>query len=83
MKDGVRVSDVTEKMISDNLYSAPDPDPDIIVRPGGEMRLSNFLIWQASYSELYFCPDHWPAFNEKSLERLIIEYNRRERRFGK
>lgn len=83
IKAGVRAGDVTEKMVSDNLYSAPDPDPDIIVRPGGEQRLSNFLIWQASYSELYFCPEHWPAFDEKSLERLIEEYNRRERRFGK
>jgi len=74
---------VTEKVVSDNLYMADLPDPDLIIRTSGEYRLSNFLTWQSSYSELYFIKKHWPDFSEKDLDEAIEEYLRRTRRFGK
>ena len=64
------------------LYSAGIPDPDLIIRPSGELRLSNFLIWQSAYSELYFTDVLWPDFSEAELDRAIEAYSRRERRFG-
>lgn len=79
----VSIENISEDLISRNLYTSGDPDPDLIIRPGGEMRLSNFLIWQASYAELYFTSKLWPDFDEKELDKAIEEYNRRERRFGK
>ena len=78
----IKPQKITEDLIANNLYTAGDPDPDMIIRPGGEQRLSNFLIWQASYSELYFCSKFWPEFDEKELDKAIEEYSRRERRFG-
>lgn len=83
VKSGISSENITEDLISKNLYTSGDPDPDLIIRPGGEMRLSNFLIWQASYAELYFSSKLWPEFDEKELDKAIMEYNRRERRFGK
>ncbi|MFA5070603.1 MAG: isoprenyl transferase [Patescibacteria group bacterium] len=73
---------ITEKLVAENLYTAGMPDPDLIIRTSGEMRLSNFLTWQSSYSELYFIKKHWPDFSEKDLDEAIAEYSRRQRRFG-
>ena len=64
------------------LYTGGQPDPDLIIRPSGELRLSNFLIWQAAYSEFVFMDVLWPDFKEKDLERAFEEYARRDRRFG-
>jgi undecaprenyl diphosphate synthase len=83
IKSGIKPDDLSEDLISKNLYTGSDPEPSMIVRPGGEMRFSNFLIWQASYSELYFTGKFWPEFDEKELDKAIEEYNKRERRFGK
>ena len=75
--------EITEDLISQNLYTAGQPEPELIIRPGGESRLSNFLLWQSSYSELYFSPILWPDFNEKELETAITWYQQRDRRLGK
>ena len=76
------VSAVTADKLASYL-DAPDlPDPDLIIRTSGEQRLSNFLLWQAAYSELVFVPTYWPDFDRSTLEGAIAEYNRRERRFG-
>jgi len=72
----------SEESFSNYLYSAGIPDPDLIIRPSGEMRLSNFLLWQAAYSELYFTDVLWPDFNERELDRAIHAYQNRERRYG-
>ncbi|MDB5876028.1 MAG: Undecaprenyl pyrophosphate synthetase, partial [Ramlibacter sp.] len=78
----VKPDAVTEEMIGRHL-DAPDlSDPDLIIRTSGEQRLSNFLMWQAAYSELVFLPIHWPDFDKAALEGAIAEYARRERRFG-
>ena len=76
-------SDITEEMIGKLLRTGDAPDPDLFIRPGGEIRLSGFLLWQSSYSELYFANPLWPDFNEEELEKAIDEFNRRKRRFGK
>jgi undecaprenyl diphosphate synthase len=73
---------ITAELLGENL-DAPDlPDPDLIIRTSGEQRLSNFLLWQAAYSELVFVPTYWPDFDRAALESAIAEYHRRERRFG-
>jgi undecaprenyl diphosphate synthase len=78
----IPVADVTAEKLATYL-DAPDlPDPDLIIRTSGEQRLSNFLLWQAAYSELVFVPVHWPDFDRAALEQAIIEYRGRERRFG-
>jgi undecaprenyl diphosphate synthase len=59
------------------------PDPDLLIRTGGEVRISNYLLWQIAYSELYFCDTYWPDFNEESLHQAIADYQHRQRRFGK
>ncbi len=74
---------VTEQALSDELYTAGIPDPDLLIRTGGEQRLSNFLLWQAAYAELLFSPVMWPDFGEKEFCEALAEYARRERRFGK
>jgi len=74
---------ITEKNISDNIWTAKLPDPDLIIRTGGERRLSNFLTWQSVYSELFFCDKPWPAFTKKDLDNVLEDYSKRERRFGK
>ena len=71
---------ITEDVISQNLWTS---DLDLIIRTGKEQRISNFLIWQAAYSELYFCKKYWPAFTEKDLDEALADYARRQRRFGK
>lgn len=83
VKDGtVGIDDISEEMISDNLYTAGMPDPDIIIRPSGEYRLSNFLIWQAAYSEYWYSDVLWPDFKPKHIDKAIEDYNHRNRRFG-
>lgn len=74
--------ELTEEAFSDLLYSAGVPDPDLIIRPSGEVRTSNFLLWQSAYSEYYFCDTLWPDFSEKDLEKAIESYNHRNRRYG-
>ena len=80
VKDG---KDITVDSISENLYTAPFGEPDIIVRTGGEYRLSNFMLFQGAYSELYFTDVLWPDFNEKEMDKVLVEYSKRTRRFGK
>lgn len=75
-------STITEQDISNTLYTSGQPDPDLIVRASGEHRLSNFLLWQSAYSEFYFPKEMWPEFNKKTVEKCILEYQKRERRFG-
>ena len=73
---------INEKMIGDFLYTNGEPDPDLIIRTGGEVRLSNFLLWQSTYSELYFTDTLWPDFSPAQLDKAIAEYQKRTRRFG-
>lgn len=77
-----REDEITEEVIAQNLYSSGLPDPDLLIRPGGEYRLSNFLLWQSAYSELYFTDKLWPDFKEADIDEAVREYNRRSRRFG-
>lgn len=76
-------ADIGEKMLAGHLYSAGQPDPDLLIRTGGERRLSNFLLWQLSYAELYFTETKWPDFRRQHLLEAIAAYNQRQRRFGK
>jgi len=80
LKKKINPDEINESVISKNLWTS---DLDLIIRTGKEQRISNFLIWQAAYSELYFCPKYWPDFNEKDLDQAFTEYNRRQRRFGR
>ena len=81
--DGVhKPEDLTEELLSSYLYSADVPDPELIIRPSGEKRTSNFLLWQSAYSEYVFMNVLWPDFSEKDLDAAIEEYHRRNRRFG-
>lgn len=73
---------ITEDIITQHLNTATYPDPELLIRTGGEVRMSNFLLWQAAYSELYFCDTFWPDFGAKELEEALQYYRRRERRFG-
>jgi undecaprenyl diphosphate synthase len=75
-------NDITEDVISDNLFSAGIPDPDLIIRPSGELRISNFLLWQSAYSEFYFTDRLWPDFGEKDINRALHDFENRKRRFG-
>ena len=75
-------SEITEQMIGARLYTAGLPDPDLIIRPSGELRLSNFLTWQSAYAELWFSDILWPDFTPEDLDRAILDYNERNRRFG-
>ena len=77
------VGDITEDTVSQNLTTASIPDPDLLIRTGGELRISNYLLWQIAYSELYFCDTFWPDFNEADLHKAIADYQHRQRRFGK
>jgi len=83
IKDKIPAEKIDEKLVSDYLYTKDQPDPDLIIRPGGELRLSNFLLWQMSYAELYFTDILWPDFGPKELEKVLIWYQDRERRMGK
>lgn len=75
-------ADVSEELVADALYTAGQPDPDLIIRPSGEVRLSNFLVWQSAYAEFYFDDVLWPDFTPADLDRAIAAYNQRDRRFG-
>ena len=77
------VGDITEDTVSQSLTTASIPDPDLLIRTGGELRISNYLLWQIAYSELYFCDTFWPDFNEADLHKAIADYQHRQRRFGK
>ncbi|MCR5523247.1 MAG: isoprenyl transferase [Clostridia bacterium] len=74
--------DISEKDISDNIFTSGQPDPDLIIRPSGEYRLSNFMIWQAAYSEFWYSDILWPDFTSDDLDKAIIDYCKRSRRFG-
>ena len=76
-------SDITEELISKRMTTNFMPDPDLLIRTGGELRISNYLLWQIAYSELYFCDTYWPDFSEDDLHKAIESYSSRQRRFGK
>lgn len=76
-------SDIDDELISSRMQTAFMPDPDLLIRTGGEVRISNYLLWQIAYSELYFCDTYWPDFDEKALRDAIVCYQIRQRRFGK
>ena len=83
LKEGkITENEITEELISQNLYTEDIPDPDLIIRTSGEQRLSGFLAWQSTYSELYFVQKNWPDFSEGDLDEAIAEFNRRTRKFG-
>lgn len=80
---GVKPEDVTEEMISENLYTKNIPDPDLLIRTGGEKRISNYLLWQIAYSEILVTDEYWPEFGRDSLAKAVEEFKNRQRRFGK
>lgn len=82
MEKGYGKNDITEELISENLYTAGQSDPDLLIRPGGEIRLSNFLIYQLAYTELYFTDVLWPDFTEDDLREAILAFTKRDRRYG-
>lgn len=79
----IKESDINEEMISQQLTTNFMPDPELLIRTGGELRISNYLLWQIAYSELYFCDTYWPDFAEEDLHKAIADYQSRQRRFGK
>jgi undecaprenyl diphosphate synthase len=81
--DGIEPNDITDESVSKYLYTAGVPDPDLVIRTSGELRISNFLIWQAAYAEWYFTPVYWPDFNREELLAALVEFNQRERRYGR
>lgn len=80
---GINAEDITEKTISENLYTNGIPDPDLLIRTGGEKRVSNYLLWQIAYSEILVTKQYWPEFDKKSLAEAVEEFHNRQRRFGK
>ena len=84
VKEGrLDVDSISEDTIADHLYTNFMPDPELLIRTGGELRISNYLLWQIAYSELYFCDTYWPDFDEACLHKAIADYQHRQRRFGK
>lgn len=79
----IKPEDITEQMVSENLYTKNIPDPDLLIRTSGEKRISNYLLWQIAYSEIYVTEQYWPDFNKQSLADAVCEYHSRSRRFGK
>lgn len=79
----VKPEEITEEYVTKHLQTSFMPDPDLLIRTGGELRISNYLLWQCAYSEFYFCDTYWPDFMEKDLHRAIAAYQQRQRRFGK
>lgn len=82
-KTGIDPDEITEELISKNLYTKDIPDPDLLIRTGGEKRISNYLLWQLAYSEIYVTNAYWPDFNDDELVKAILEFQHRNRRFGK
>ena len=82
-KGELKMEDITESAISERLCTNFMPDPDLLIRTGGELRISNYMLWQLAYSELYFCDTYWPDFTEEDLRKAIADYQGRQRRFGK
>ncbi len=84
VKDGtLNVDDISEETISEHMVTNFMPDPELLIRTGGELRISNYLLWQIAYTELYFCDTYWPDFSEEDLHKAIESYQNRQRRFGK
>jgi len=83
IKGKISPEDIDMDLVGQHLYTYDIPDPDLLIRTSGEKRISNFLLWQLSYAELYFTPTYWPDFDRECLYRAVVEYSRRERRFGK
>jgi undecaprenyl diphosphate synthase len=84
VKDGkLDVNDINEDTVDKRLWTSFMPDPELLIRTGGELRISNYLLWQIAYSELYFCDTYWPDFSEEDLHKAIASYQNRQRRFGK
>ena len=81
--DNLKIDDINEEIISQNLFTKDIPDPDLLIRTGGENRLSNFLLWQSAYTELYFSNKFWPDFNKEDLYEALHDYEKRDRRFGR
>lgn len=82
LDNNIKVEDIDEQLISNHLYTSGMPDPDIVIRPSGELRLSNYLLWQSAYSEFWFSNINWPDFTERDLHKAISDYQNRNRRFG-
>lgn len=82
LENKISIDDIDEKLIADNLYTESQPDPDLLIRPGGELRTSNFLPWQLVYSEFYFTNKYWPDFSNDDLMEAIQTFNKRNRKFG-
>ena len=83
VSQGIQADDITEDLISKQLYTQNIPDPDLLIRTGGEMRISNYLLWQIAYSEIFVTKEYWPEFDENSLANAIEEFGNRQRRYGK
>ena len=83
IKDGIPAEDVTDELVNRHLFTAGVPDPDLIIRTSGELRVSNFLIWQAAYSEWYITPTYWPDFDKDEYRRALETFANRDRRYGK
>ena len=81
--EGIAPEDITEETINSHLVTNFMPDPDLLIRTGGEVRISNYMLWQIAYSELYFCDTYWPDFDEACLHKAIENYQQRQRRYGK
>ncbi len=82
IQSGISAQNINESTVCDSLYTRGMPDPDLIIRTGGEMRLSNFLLWQAAYAEIYFTDVLWPDFNKSEINKALNDFNKRQRRFG-
>lgn len=78
----IAIEQISEELVQSNLYTADEPDPDLLIRPGGELRISNFLLWQSAYTEFLFIDKYWPDFSEEDLLEAIMEFEKRNRKFG-
>ncbi|MPM94397.1 Ditrans,polycis-undecaprenyl-diphosphate synthase ((2E,6E)-farnesyl-diphosphate specific) [bioreactor metagenome] len=83
ISDGIKADEVNEQMFSNYLFTAGTPDPDLIIRTSGELRLSNFLVWQSAYAEWVVSPVLWPDFGKEELRQSILDFGKRDRRYGK
>ena len=83
MASGIEADRVDDRTIEDNLATSGYPDPDLLIRTGGELRVSNFMLWQMAYTEFYFCDILWPDFRKKDFQEAIYEFQQRKRRYGR